>query len=87
MAISRMARGPSLPPPRLVRSKTSKGSCTQGVRSIRLVSNAMRCTSTLGSPLKIEARMVVCTIASSIEPDWSTTTMSRVGRLFTPVRL
>ena len=81
-----MALGPSLPPPRLVRISTSNGSWTQGVRSITLVSKAIRWTSTRGRPAKIEARIAVCTIASTIEPDWSTTTISRLGGSFEAVR-
>ena len=74
-----IATGPSLPPPSLVRSSTSNGSCTHGVRSSARVSYAIRCTSTLGSPAKIDARIVQFTIESTIEPDWSTTTISRAG--------
>ncbi len=35
--------------------------------------------STLGSPAKTDARMVQLTIESTIEPDWSTTTIIRAG--------
>ena len=43
------------------------------------MSNAIRCTSTFGSPAKIDARIVQFTIESTIDPDWSTTTISRAG--------
>ena len=49
------------------------------------VSKANRLTTTRGSEAKIEARMVVWTIAEVIEPDWSTMMIRRVGRLFLPV--
>lgn len=46
------------------------------------MSYATRWTSTLGSPAKMEARMVQLTIESTMEPDWSTTTTSRCGVVF-----
>ena len=50
-------------------STTAIRCAVHGVRSMTFVSKASRCMSTRGRPAKIDARIVHCTIALTIEPD------------------